>query len=256
MEDFEKFIPYVLNADLVYKSKFRLLDENKKLIGVKKFGEITNEFSYIENPYTFKNALCDTGIKIKEGKKVLYYIVDEDEGEFQGISRSDFLKLLLKLLKLRQKHPKLNLNIEYLVWRYVDTFYVIEDPMANFSKFFITYGTKIVDEFYTFMNPMPKNLLQKKDDDYVSFDPDIENGLTFICYEKFYQETEHGKILSSSEKYYLEMEHFGELLSGFSDEEKSSYRLIKQINLNNSLLRVIIGLQIILFIIFFGEKYI
>jgi len=28
MEDFEKFVPYVLNADLVYKSKFRLLDEN------------------------------------------------------------------------------------------------------------------------------------------------------------------------------------------------------------------------------------
>ncbi len=256
MDNFKKFVPYVLNVDLVYKSKFRLLDENKKLIGVKKFGEITNEFSYIENPYTFKNALCDTGIKIKEDKKVLYYIVDEDEGEFQGISRSDFLTLLLKLLKLRQKHPKLNLNIEDLVWRYVDTFYVIEDPMANFSKFFITSGTKILDEFYTFMNPMPKNLLQKKDDDYASFDPDIENGLTFICYEKFYQETEHGKLLSSSEKYYLEMEHFGELLSGFSDEEKSSYRLIKQINLNNSLLRVIIGLQIIFFIIFFGEKYI
>jgi len=256
MDSFKKFVPYVLNVDLVYKSKFRLLDENKKSIGVKTFGEIRNKFTLIEGPYTFEDTLCETGIEIKEGNKVLYYIFDESEDQFQGLTRSEFLKILLKLLKLRQKHPELNPNFEDWVWRYVDTFYVIEDPIANFSKFFITSGTKIVDEFYTFMNPMPKNLLQKKDDDYASFDPDIENGLTLICYEKFYHETQHGKLLSSSEKYYLDMEHFGELLPGFSDEEKSSYRLIKQINLNNSLLRVIIGLQIIFFIIFFGEKYV
>jgi|SaaInlStandDraft_3_1057020.scaffolds.fasta_scaffold153560_2 hypothetical protein len=43
------------------------------------------------------------------------------------------------------------------------------------------------------------------------------------------------------------MEGFGEPLPKYSDEEKSSYRLIKQINRNNSLLRLIIGLQIISF---------
>ncbi len=259
MDDFEKFVPYVLNEELVYKSKFRLLDENKKLIGVRKFGEIIIEFSYKENPYTFKNDHTSrndyvSGIKIKEDKKVLYYIEDEDEDGVPSTSKSDFLTLLLKFLKLRQKYPKLSLA--FLVWRYIDFFYVIDDPNPFFSKFFITSGTKILDEFYTFTNPMPKNLLQKKDDYFFTGEPDDENGLTFICYEKFYQETEHGKLLSSSEKYYLEMEHFGELLSGFSDEEKSSYRLIKQINLNNSLLRVIIGLQVIFFIIFFREIYI